>query len=256
MTTNNNQTFLLRSVLEKDKLNGTNFIDWYRNLRIVLKQEKNLDVLDHPLPIELARNATAAQREAFKKKKVTPTMTSTSSFAIMVHLKEMFQEQARQRFVTTKALTSCKMALGTPVSSHVLKMKWYLDTLEKLNVRVNRELAIDLILGSLLDSYDSYIMNYNMHKMDKSVTELHGMLKSAEENIHKTNHVLIVQKGISKKGKAKGKVPTKSKDNKAGPKSKDKRKRHPSLSPSPSKMRAHASTIIMLGIGKGTVLYT
>uniref|UniRef100_A0A0A9HJH4 Uncharacterized protein n=1 Tax=Arundo donax TaxID=35708 RepID=A0A0A9HJH4_ARUDO len=31
-------TFNLRSIREKEKLNATNFIDWYRNLRIVLKQ--------------------------------------------------------------------------------------------------------------------------------------------------------------------------------------------------------------------------
>ena len=39
---NNQQTWTLslRSVLEKDKLSGMNFLDWYRNLRIVLKQEK------------------------------------------------------------------------------------------------------------------------------------------------------------------------------------------------------------------------
>ena len=42
-------SFNLRSVLEKEKLNGTNFIDWYRNLRIVLKQEKREYMLDAPL---------------------------------------------------------------------------------------------------------------------------------------------------------------------------------------------------------------
>ena len=35
-----NQTFTLRSILEKDKLNGTNYADWIRNLRIVLRAEK------------------------------------------------------------------------------------------------------------------------------------------------------------------------------------------------------------------------
>ena len=39
------------------------------------------------------------------------------AYEIMTDFKEMFQEQARhERFVTTKALTSCKMAPGTPVS--------------------------------------------------------------------------------------------------------------------------------------------
>jgi hypothetical protein len=30
----------LRSILEKDKLNGTNYTDWICNLRIVLRAEK------------------------------------------------------------------------------------------------------------------------------------------------------------------------------------------------------------------------
>ena len=154
MASNNSHPFSLRSVLEKDKLNGSNFLDWARNLRIVLKQEKKLEVLDHPLPDEPARNANAAAREAFEKKKndsndVTCLMLATMSpelqkqfvdseaFQIMTHLKEMFQEQARhERFVTTKALTSCKMAPGTSVSSHVLKMKGYIDTLEKLDAPI------------------------------------------------------------------------------------------------------------------------
>ena len=68
MASNNSNTFSLRSVLEKDKLNGKNFIDWSQNLRIVLRQEKKLEVLDHPLPAELVRNATTAVREAFREK--------------------------------------------------------------------------------------------------------------------------------------------------------------------------------------------
>ena len=54
---NNNSTMSLRLVLEKDKLIGTNFLDWFQNLRIVLKQEKELYVLDEPLPEESADNA-------------------------------------------------------------------------------------------------------------------------------------------------------------------------------------------------------
>jgi hypothetical protein len=39
-------SFTLRSILEKDKLNGTNYTDWICNLRIVLRAEKKEDVLD------------------------------------------------------------------------------------------------------------------------------------------------------------------------------------------------------------------
>ena len=50
------------------------------------------------------------------------------AFDMMVHLKGMFQEQARQeRITTTKALNACKMIPSTSVSAHVLKMKGLID---------------------------------------------------------------------------------------------------------------------------------
>jgi hypothetical protein len=60
-------SFDLRSILEKDKLNGTNYMDWICNLRIVLRVEKNEDVLDTPLPPELAEGGTTAVKNAYKK---------------------------------------------------------------------------------------------------------------------------------------------------------------------------------------------
>ena len=46
------------------------------------------------------------------------------------------------------------------------------------------------------------LINYNMHKMDVSIMELHGMLKNAEQNVNTNNNVLMVQGD-----KAKGRVP-------------------------------------------------
>ena len=121
---------------------------------------------------------------------------------MMVHLKGMFQEQARQeRLTTTKALNTCKMTPGTSVSAHVLKMKGLIDHLDKLGAPINHELATDLILGSLPKSYDQFVMNYNIHHMEKSIAELHGMLKNVEKTIQKTNPVLMVQKGEGMKRK-------------------------------------------------------
>ena len=62
MVRNNTQSFSLRSVLEKDKLNGTNYADWIRNLRIVLMEEKKEDILDILLPEEPADDAPAEKR--------------------------------------------------------------------------------------------------------------------------------------------------------------------------------------------------
>ena len=45
-------------------------------------------------------------------------------------------------------------------------------------------------------------MNFNMHSMDKTISELHEMLKTAEKNIKSnTKDVLMVNKG---KGYEKG----------------------------------------------------
>jgi hypothetical protein len=67
MSASNTSTFNLRSVFEKEKLNGTNFINWYRNLRIVLRQEKKEYVHEQPYPDELSDGATAATRRAYEK---------------------------------------------------------------------------------------------------------------------------------------------------------------------------------------------
>ena len=67
MATSNTNSLSLRSVLEKDKLNGVKFLDWYRNLRIVLKQERKLYVLEQPIPQPPSNNALRANKDAYKK---------------------------------------------------------------------------------------------------------------------------------------------------------------------------------------------
>ena len=54
----------LRSLLEREKLNGTNLLDWFRQLRIVLKLEKKDYVLDGPVPEEPPSNASKAVKDA------------------------------------------------------------------------------------------------------------------------------------------------------------------------------------------------
>ena len=154
MATNNTPTLSLRLVLEKDKLNGTNFLDWHRNLRIVLMQEMKLYVLDEPIPEEPATNAPRAQRDTYIKhhdlvdvkcltlatmeSELQKHMVDMEAFTMIARLKEMFQEQARiERFATIKALLSCKMVVGSSVSPHVLKMKGYLDHLENLGLPIS-----------------------------------------------------------------------------------------------------------------------
>ena len=67
MTSNITPTMSLRSILEKDKLNGTNFLDWYRNLRIVLKQERKEYILNQPILEERAANAPSVGKRESKR---------------------------------------------------------------------------------------------------------------------------------------------------------------------------------------------
>lgn len=63
----NNSNLPLRSVHENDKLVGPNFIDWYRNLRIVLKLENKLYVLEQPIPETPSPSTTWFERDAHQK---------------------------------------------------------------------------------------------------------------------------------------------------------------------------------------------
>ena len=95
-----------------------------------------------------------------------------------------------------------------------LKNEGYLDHLEKLGLPISQELATDVILQTLPDAYDGFVMNYNMHNMEKTIFELHGMLKTTEQNIKTTSNVLMVQKGEGKDTKRKWVTKDKAKDNK------------------------------------------
>ena len=126
----------------------------------------------------------------------------------------MFENQARvERYNISKSLFSCKLAEGSPVSPHVIKMIGYIETLDRLGSELHDDLAVDVILQSLPPSYEPFIMNFQVNGVEKSLSELHGMLKTAEESIKKsTNHVMVVQKENKKrkrwtppKGKGRGK---------------------------------------------------
>ncbi|KAJ9556583.1 hypothetical protein OSB04_011197 [Centaurea solstitialis] len=218
VTSTNNLS--LRSILEKDKLTGSNFLDWERNLMIVLRHERKWYVLEEPLGEAPPANAPVAARNAHKKHSddlldvaclMLATMSpdlqagliNTNAYDMIRQLRDMFQTQARtERYDATKAFNECKMVRGTSVSDHVMKMKRHLDHLERLGHPVPLQLATDTILNSLSEDYRPFVVNYNMNNMEKTIAELHSMLKTAELNMgnkNKTKDVLMVKDGGVKK---------------------------------------------------------
>ncbi|KAJ9561346.1 hypothetical protein OSB04_006506 [Centaurea solstitialis] len=232
-TITNTNNLSLRSILEKDKLTGPNFLDWECNLMIVLRHERKWYVLEEPLGEAPPANAPAAARNAHKKHSddlldvaclMLATMSpdlqtglmNTNAYDMIRQLRDMFQTQARtERYDATKAFNECKMIRGTSVSDHVMKMKRHMDHLERLGHPVPLQLATDTILNSLSEDYKPFVINYNMNNMDKTIAELHSMLKTAELNMggkNKTKDVLMVRDGGVKKkhghkGTNKGKGP-------------------------------------------------
>ncbi|GJY62007.1 retrotransposon protein, putative, ty1-copia subclass, partial [Tanacetum coccineum] len=116
------------------------------------------------------------------------------AYDMIQEMKTMFEEQAKQElFETVKAFHACKQEDGQSVSSYLLKMKSYLDILERLGYAMPNELR-------------------------KMIAELHAMLKLHKKGIPKkaeTPNVLAIQedkiqkdkkKPRGEKGKDKGKT--------------------------------------------------
>lgn len=213
----------LRGILDANKLTGPNFLDWHRNLRIVLKHEKIGYVLEHPLPEVPTEDSTVEEVAAYNKHSdddntascvmlaaMSPELQKQhdgmDAYTMIFHLKELYDEQSRvERYETSKQLYRCKMGEGSSVSAHVLKMIGYIEKLAQLGSIMDHELSVDLVLQSLPDSYSQFIMNFNMNKIECSLPELLNMLKTVEPNVKvSSGHVLAVQSSKGTKRKIKG----------------------------------------------------
>ena len=120
-------------------------------------------------------------------------------------LKFIFEKNAKiERYETTDKFFACKMEENSSVSEHLLKMSGYYTRIADLGLVFPEEAIIDRILQSLPPSYKSFVLNFNMQGMEKSIPEVNSMLKSAEVDIKKEHQVLMVNKTTKfKKGKGK-----------------------------------------------------
>ena len=114
---NNTLTVILWSILEKDKLNKTNFLDWSWNLKIVLKQERKRYVLDTTFSLNLqwipksAKNAynkyLSDSMDATYFMLIIMVLETMKAFDMMSCLKECSKSNFRhERFLTIETLNS------------------------------------------------------------------------------------------------------------------------------------------------------
>ena len=100
---------------------------------------------------------------------------------MMMNLKGMFGEQNRAgRQVAMRALLNIKMAEGTLVRDHVLKMITHLNELEILGAKIDGKSQVDIVLMSLPNSFKKFCLNYSMSKESYSLAELLKELHTLE----------------------------------------------------------------------------
>ncbi|KAL0406096.1 UNVERIFIED_CONTAM: hypothetical protein Slati_3923500 [Sesamum latifolium] len=127
--------------MEINKFNGTNYTDWLKNLRIVLDFENQGYVLDKPLPTALPEGSSPEKCLMFDKwhednhkvhSIILASMTNDIQKqydrledvpSIMLRMKEVYAVPDRHtRYATIKAFFETKMAEGSSVQSHGVKM--------------------------------------------------------------------------------------------------------------------------------------
>ena len=189
----------LIAILNQNKLTGPNYVDWKRNLDIVLIIEEHRFVLSEPCLDFPALDASSEERQRYyhwrKSNEMAKCYALTSisnvlqhqmqdvelALDIMFSLKEMFGEQGRSaRQDTMMLLLNTKMSRGTLVREHCLKMISYLNTLEVLGANIDGESQVDMILQSLPKSFKEFKLNYNMNKKIYTLSELMKELVAAE----------------------------------------------------------------------------
>src|SRR3954469_21246293 len=221
-------TINFNAFLEKEKLknNGSNFADWFRNLRIVLTAGNLTYVLDAPLGDPPAADAPDEVKNVYLTRKtqystvqcailygleseLQKRFENSDPYDIVEDLKLIFETHATiESYEASEKFFNCKMEENSSVSEHVLKMSGHANELQELGIMIPNELGIHRVLESLPPSYKNFVMNYNMQRMKKSLPELLLMLKTAEVEIKKEHQVLMINKNTSfkkgKKGKPKG----------------------------------------------------
>nr|GEV64818.1 retrovirus-related Pol polyprotein from transposon TNT 1-94 [Tanacetum cinerariifolium] len=98
----------------------------------------------------------------------------------------MFEKQALvERFDLTQTFHACKQEEGKSVGQYVLKMKGYVEQLERLGYVLPQDHSVGLILNALTSDFASFVRNYNMYNMGKTTSELHALIIEYKKGLTK-----------------------------------------------------------------------
>ncbi|KAL3619671.1 hypothetical protein CASFOL_034583 [Castilleja foliolosa] len=203
----------LSSILDQNRLTGSNYQDWIRSLKLVLTLDDLVYVLTEVPPDSLPPTATEADLSKLAKWKKDDVTAPCYTIASMIpemqrkyetfehasdiarHLESCYSENMKASRAATLELVTMRLREGASVHEHGLKMMTLLEKLVNLEVVLPHQLSTDLILLYLPSSYEPFIVNFNMNKLEPPMDELLNMLVSFESTMRKEKPVLLVGPG-------------------------------------------------------------
>ncbi|XP_073014532.1 uncharacterized protein [Primulina eburnea] len=191
----------LSIILDQNKLTGLNHHDWFQNFKIVLNSERIAYVLDKKPLMEAAPDISRTELAKLEKHWDHDLQAKSYMLASM-------SNEFQRRF--EEAVNAADIHL------HLKE----LNALVGLDLVIPSELSTDILLLSLPASFDGFVVNFNMNKLEATLEELVNMLTNYEATIKKENLVLLVgssygtKKGAPNKGKKRSAPSKKNKPNK------------------------------------------
>ncbi|GJT97625.1 hypothetical protein Tco_1093143 [Tanacetum coccineum] len=152
----NHSTF--RSMFEREKLSGNNFNDWFRQLKLVLRVEKKMFVIESLFPLLLQL--------------ILQQMRWRNGMQYMMHIMRCLI-----LFVKQAGLRDERICRSTRTS-------W---------LCVTQDLTVGLILNGLTIDFAGFVRNYNMHNMGKTIGKLHAMLIERLCSLEELCHVYLAE---------------------------------------------------------------
>ena len=221
----------LRSLLDSDKLRGSNFNSWYQKLKIVLKYKRILYMLTDLTSEEPASNACGTVRDTYLKWLNDRIMVCCIMRATMndefSHKFEKAQPEKMlkvlndsfgtlddvKQYKTSCAIFHARMREGASVIDHILYMIEQIENLSKLSFSWHEQLGKDAILNFLQKSYLPFLSYYRVTKLIVNYYGLLGLLQTYEKDYQLYKETVNVMGASSsgrhrffKKGKKKMKI--------------------------------------------------
>ncbi|GJV22709.1 retrovirus-related pol polyprotein from transposon TNT 1-94 [Tanacetum coccineum] len=194
-----------RSMFEKEKLSGINFNEWFARLKLVLRVEKKMHVIEQPLPPAPEAGAEpniVAQWTALYDAhteiaclmlgSMTPELHRQFElyypFDMIQELRSMFEKQAGvEKFDLIQSFHACKQEEGKSVADYVLKMKGYVEQLERLGYMLPQDISVGLILNGLTKDFVGFKANKKSLNA-KGKNKVNGKGKDKKVYIPKPNN--------------------------------------------------------------------